>query len=134
MLVGAAVTAMIQSSSLTTSLLVPLAGARLISLERAFPIVLGANLGTTVTALMASLAATGPHARAGVSIALVHLLYNVAGIGLIYPVRKIRAIPLAAAQRLADTAASSPRRAFFYVLVFFYGLPGVVAVFSGGLD
>ena len=72
MLVGLGVTVLVQSSSVTTSLLVPLAGAGLLSLERAFPVVLGANLGTTMTALLAALAITGPNAKAGLTIALVH--------------------------------------------------------------
>ena len=134
MMVGAAVTVMIQSSSITTSLLVPLSSAGLLSLERAFPVVLGANLGTTTTALMAALAVTGVHAEAGLSIALVHVLYNVTGIGLIYPVRKLRSIPLAASQRLANIAASSPRRAFVYVLILFYAVPGAFALVGGVFD
>jgi sodium-dependent phosphate cotransporter len=134
MLVGLVVTAMVQSSSITTSLLVPLAGAALITLPQAFPITLGANVGTTVTALMAALAATGANAAAGITIALVHLLFNLSGILLIFPLEKIREIPLAAARWLANTAAESRRWAIVYVAVLFYALPAVFAVVNNLLQ
>ena len=57
LLVGIIVTIMVQSSSITTSIMVPLAGAGLIRLEQVFPITVGSNIGTTITALLASLAA-----------------------------------------------------------------------------
>jgi sodium-dependent phosphate cotransporter len=126
-LVGIVVTVMVQSSSITTSLLVPLAGAGLITLQQAFPITLGANIGTTVTALMASMAVSGVNAQAGVTIALVHLLFNVTGTVMIYPVKAIRRIPLRLAQGLADIAVNSRQWALLYVLVLFYGLPAFFA-------
>jgi len=134
MLLGMVVTAMVQSSSITTSLLVPLAGAGLITLEQAFPITIGANVGTTVTALMAALATTGVNARAGITIALVHLLFNLTGTVLLYPVERIRRIPLAAARWLADAVAESRRWAIIYVLAFFYGVPAVFAVLKNILE
>jgi sodium-dependent phosphate cotransporter len=127
-LVGMFVTALVQSSSITTSLLVPLAGAGLLTLPQAFPITIGANIGTTVTALMAALAVTGPNAQAGVAIALVHLLFNLSGTLLIYPTPAIRRIPLGAARRLADIATKSRMWALLYVAVLFYGLPALFTV------
>ena len=127
-LVGMFVTALVQSSSITTSLLVPLAGAGLLTLPQAFPITIGANIGTTITALMAALAVTGPNAQAGVTIALVHLLFNVSGTLLVYPVPAIRRIPLAAARSLADIATKSRVWALLYVAVLFYGLPALLTV------
>ncbi|MDA1236888.1 MAG: Na/Pi symporter, partial [Acidobacteria bacterium] len=73
MLIGMAVTVMVQSSSVTTSLLIPFAAAGILTLRQAFPITLGANIGTTVTALAASLAVSGANATAGTTIAIVHL-------------------------------------------------------------
>mgnify|MGYP001447154111 CR=1 FL=1 len=130
MLVGVIVTVMVQSSSITTSLLVPLAGAGLLTLEHAFPVTLGANIGTTVTALLATLAVSGPNAVAGVEIALVHVLFNLSGIVLIYPVRSIRSVPLIAAQRLAEVAAGSRMWALIYVLGLFYGLPVALVILN----
>jgi sodium-dependent phosphate cotransporter len=127
-LVGILVTTLVQSSSITTSLLVPLAGAGLLSLAQAFPITIGANIGTTVTALLAALAATGVHARAGITIALVHLFFNLSGTLLIFPVRAIRNVPLKAAQRLADVAVESRVLALAYVGILFYALPALFAL------
>lgn len=127
MLVGAIVTVMVQSSSITTSLLVPLAGAGLVTLRQAFPITLGANIGTTITALLASMAASGPNAQAGLEIAIVHLLFNLTGTLLIYPVEAIRRIPMNAAQRLADLAVKSRQWALVYVIALFYVLPAAFA-------
>jgi sodium-dependent phosphate cotransporter len=126
--VGISVTVMVQSSSITTSLLVPLAGAGLLTLEQAFPITIGANIGTTVTAFLAALAVTGPNAVAGLTIALVHLLFNLTATTIIYPVHRIREIPLNAARRLAKLAVRSKPLAFVYVILLFYGLPALFAL------
>jgi sodium-dependent phosphate cotransporter len=120
--VGAGITAIIQSSSVTTSLLVPLAGAGIVKLEKVFPVTLGANVGTTITALLASLAGDSR----GLTIALVHLLFNVTGILLIYPFRPIRRIPLRLARGLADAAVRSRRNAIIFVIGLFYALPGLL--------
>ena len=125
-LVGAIVTVMVQSSSITTSLLVPLAGAGILTLERAFPLTLGANVGTTVTALLATLAVSGANAHAGVEIALIHLVFNISGILLIYPIPFIRRLPLVAAERLSQVAVESRKWALLYVVGLFYGVPAAL--------
>jgi sodium-dependent phosphate cotransporter len=127
-IVGVIVTIMVQSSSITTSLLVPLAGAGLITLGQAFPITVGANIGTTVTALLAALAVTGENAVLGLTIALVHFLFNISATLLIFPVERIRNIPLRAAERLASVAVASRRWALLYVIILFYGIPALFAV------
>lgn len=129
-LLGAVLTVMVQSSSITTSLLVPLAGAGLLTLEQAFPVTIGANVGTTVTALLATLAVSGANAHAGVEIALVHLLFNLSGIALVYPVPFIRRLPLVAARSLARAAVESRKWALLYVLGLFYGLPAMLVVLN----
>ncbi|UCG86730.1 MAG: Na/Pi symporter [Gemmatimonadota bacterium] len=130
MLVGVSVTVMVQSSSITTALLVPLAGAGLITLEQAFPITIGANVGTTVTALLAALAVTGPNAGAGITIALAHLLFNLSATALIYPVNRIRGVPLTAARALAAIAVKSRKWALIYVVALFYLIPAAFAVLN----
>ena len=129
-LIGIVVTVMVQSSSITTSVLVPLAGAGLVTVRQVFPITLGANVGTTVTALVASLAVPASTAHLAVQIASVHLLFNVVGIGLIYPWGRIRSLPINAAKRLARVAVRSRKTAIVYVLVLFYGIPGALIALS----
>ena len=129
-LFGAVATVMVQSSSITTSLLVPLAGAGLITLNQAFPVTLGANVGTTVTALLASMAVSGANAQAGITIALVHLLFNVTGIVMVYPIPAVREIPLGLARWFAGVARQSRGWAVVYILFLFYGLPSLFAFLS----
>jgi sodium-dependent phosphate cotransporter len=130
MVVGIVVTVMVQSSSITTSLLVPLAGAGVLKLEQAFPVTLGSNIGTTVTALIAALAATDTNAAAGLTIALVHLLFNLSGTLLIYPFAPIRRIPMIFARKLADVAVESKALAIAYVIGLFYVIPVVFAILN----
>ena len=128
MIIGVVATVMVQSSSITTSLLVPLAGAGMITLEQAFPITIGANIGTTITALLAALAVTGPNARWGITIAVVHLLFNISATLLIFPSPRIRRIPLRLSRRLAAVAVRSRKLALAYVVGLFYGLPALFAL------
>lgn len=121
-LAGLVFTAIIQSSSVTTSLLIPLIAAGILSLENAFPVILGANVGTTVTALLASL--TGN--IAGITIAFVHLLFNVVGILIFYPFQFIRSIPLRLARGLAAKCAQSRKYAVIFILSVFYLIPGLL--------
>ena len=124
-LVGVAVTAMVQSSSITTSVLVPLGGAGLLRLEQAFPVTIGANIGTTVTALLAAMAVAGPNAVAGLEIALVHLLFNLSGLAIIYPVQRIRKVPLDVARAVTRLALRSRKLTVLWVALLFYGLPSL---------
>ena len=124
--VGIVATVMVQSSSITTSLLVPLGAAGLLRLEQAFPITLGANVGTTITALMAALAVSGPNAIAGLEIALVHLLFNLSGIALIYPIPAVRRVPLAVARGVGRAALRSRKLTVFAIAAVFYGVPALI--------
>ena len=125
-LVGVAVTVMVQSSSITTSLLVPLGAAGLLRLEQALPITIGANIGTTVTALLAALAGSGVNAGFGLQIALVHFMFNLTGLVAIYPLRVTRNIPLRAARYLTTLAIRSRRLTLLWVGVLFYGVPALL--------
>jgi len=128
MLLGVVATVMVQSSSITTSLLVPLAGAGVLTMPQALPITLGANLGTTVTALLAALAATGVNAEAGLTIALVHLLFNATGTLMILPWPSLRRLPVWAASGLAGLAVRSRIWTLVAVATVFYGVPILLAV------
>ncbi|HKJ55256.1 MAG TPA: Na/Pi symporter [Nitriliruptoraceae bacterium] len=118
--VGLIVTVLVQSSSITTSILIPLLGAGVLTLANAFPITLGANVGTTVTALLASLAVAS---SAGLVIALVHTLFNVAGILLIYPVPAIRRVPLGIATWIAAQAVHHRSLIVVYIIGLFVVVP-----------
>ena len=120
--IGLVVTASVQSSSITTSILVPLVATGLVQLEHAFPITLGANVGTTVTALLASLAGN-VH---GLAIALVHTLFNLSGILLFYPFGPLRRLPIRMARWLGDVAGERRVMALVFIAVVFFAIPLVV--------
>jgi sodium-dependent phosphate cotransporter len=132
---GAIVTMLVQSSSTTTSLIVPLAGTGLLTLEEVYPFTLGANIGTCVTALIAATAVLDNH-LAALQIAMVHLLFNVTGVTLIYGTPFLRNLPILAAQTLAKIASQRKYIAFVYILSVFFLVPtillGVTLMLAGG--
>ncbi len=128
---GAGVTVLVQSSSTTTSLMVPLAGTGLFSLREIYPFTLGANIGTTITALLAAIAVSGDNAVFALEIALVHLLYNTLAVAVIYGAPFLRNLPLKGAEWLANVAAEQKLLALGYVLGVFFLVPGAILVLSG---
>jgi len=131
LLVGLVLTTLVQSSSVTTSLIVPLAGAGMVTLEQVFPYALGANLGTTVTALLAALSLGEP---IGLAVALAHLLFNGIGIALIFPLKAIRRLPLWLATNLANGAVRWKLLPVAYVLGLYLVLPIVLIWLGGEVD
>ena len=99
-LTGVGVTILVQSSSITTSALTPLVGVGVISIERMFPTVLGANIGTCVTGLLAALAADGEKLPYTLKVAYSHLFFNITGIVIWYVIWPMRAIPVGASKFL----------------------------------
>jgi sodium-dependent phosphate cotransporter len=120
MLFGLVITVLVQSSSITTSLAVPLAGAGILTLRQIFPYTLGANVGTTITAILAALAVGEVSA---VTVAFAHLSFNVCGILCIWPIPAIRRIPLSLARSFAALAARWKWFAVVYIIAIFYVLP-----------
>ena len=120
MVFGVFITILVQSSSITTSLVVPLAGAGILQLRQIFPYTLGANIGTTITALLASLVA-GTHAP--LAVAFGHLAFNIYGILLIWPIEKIRNIPIKMSEKFAAIAVRNRMVPMVYILVVFFLIP-----------
>jgi solute carrier family 34 (sodium-dependent phosphate cotransporter) len=120
MVLGMVITISVQSSSITTSILIPLAASGILSLQSCYPVTLGANVGTTITALLASLATNRPEA---LTIALVHTLFNLFGIAILYPVPTLRRVPIRLAERLADLAVDHRTAVIGYVIGTFLVIP-----------
>lgn len=123
---GAVVTVMVQSSSTTTSLMIPLAGSGMFSTKQIYPFTLGANIGTTITALLAATAISGPTAVVALTIALVHVLFNVLAVAVIYGIPVLRDLPLKAADRLAVIGTENKLMALSYVLGVFFVFPSLI--------
>jgi sodium-dependent phosphate cotransporter len=125
MILGLLITISVQSSSITTSIMIPLAAAGVVTLRNIYPVTLGANVGTTITALLAALAASRPEA---LTVGIVHSLFNLGGIFLLYPIPAVREIPIRAAEKLAKLAVERRMLAIAYVVTAFIVVPllGVV--------
>nr|VFJ92479.1 MAG: solute carrier family 34 (sodium-dependent phosphate cotransporter) [Candidatus Kentron sp. H]VFJ93357.1 MAG: solute carrier family 34 (sodium-dependent phosphate cotransporter) [Candidatus Kentron sp. H]VFK00173.1 MAG: solute carrier family 34 (sodium-dependent phosphate cotransporter) [Candidatus Kentron sp. H] len=128
---GTAVTVLVQSSSTTTSLIVPLAGAGLLNTREIYPFTLGANIGTCITSLLAATAISGDYAVFALQIALVHLMYNVLGVMLIYGIGFLRELPIKGAEFLAEIAVEQKAIGIAYVLSIFFVIPGIFLGVTG---
>ncbi|XP_023364390.1 sodium-dependent phosphate transport protein 2A [Otolemur garnettii] len=125
MVVGAGMTFVVQSSSVFTSAITPLIGLGVISIERAYPLTLGSNIGTTTTAILAALASPREKLSSSFQIALCHFFFNISGILLWYPVPCTR-LPIRMAKALGKRTAKYRWFAVLYLLVCFLLLPSLV--------
>ncbi|MEL6267863.1 MAG: Na/Pi symporter, partial [Pseudomonadota bacterium] len=123
---GTAITVLVQSSSTTTSLVVPLAGSGVFSLRQIYPFTLGANIGTCITALLAATAVSGANAIFALQIALVHFSYNVIGVLVIFGLPFTRNLPIYAAEWLAGLAMKNKLYVAAYIGLVFFILPIVL--------
>jgi sodium-dependent phosphate cotransporter len=124
---GLAFTIVVQSSSITTSLLIPLVAAGILTVEAAFPITIGANIGTTTTAILASFATGNVSA---IIIAFAHFLFNLTGTVFIFPIKFFRMAPISLAKAFGNLAATKRRYAFIYVLGVFFLTPTLLIIIS----
>ena len=123
-LFGMVLTIMVQSSSITTSTIVPLAGAGIVTLRQLYPFTLGANLGTTVTALLASLTL---NVTAMVA-AFAHLFFNIFGILIIYLNPLLKDIPIKLAEWMSEVSIKNKFIPIIYLLTFFFVLPFLIII------
>lgn len=123
---GTFVTILVQSSSTTTSLMVPLAGTGVFGLKEIYPFTLGANIGTCVTALLAATAVSGAEAGPALQIAMVHLVYNTLGVVVIYGIPFLCNLPIRGAETLARVASERKSLAFAYIIGTFFVVPGLL--------
>jgi sodium-dependent phosphate cotransporter len=128
---GVVFTTIVQSSSVTTSLLVPLVAAGVITMEVAFPITIGANIGTTGTAILASFASAAATGNvSAIVIAFVHFLFNLMGALFIFPIKVFRRVPISLAQSLGNLAHRKRGYAIAYVLGLFFVVPSLLIIIS----
>ncbi len=123
LILGMLFTALVQSSSITTSLAVPLAAAGVVTIHQIFPFSLGANIGTTITALLAALS-TGN--TAAITIAFSHLLFNILGISIFLPLKNI---PITMAMKFAQFSKTRKYLPVLYIIFLFFIIPGLLIYF-----
>jgi solute carrier family 34 (sodium-dependent phosphate cotransporter) len=116
---GLLTTAAIRSSTVTTSLVVPLVAKKVVRIKSAFPFVLGANMGTTITAFIAALF----NSNAAISIAIAHFLFNLIGVLLFFPIPYLNQLPIKLADGLGRLTLKYRLVGFLYVLLTFFFIP-----------
>lgn len=123
---GVLLTGALQSSSITTSLSVPLVATRKVSLSSVFPFIMGANIGTTITALLAAIFKS----EAAVSLAIAHLIFNLIGVLIFLPFGKIRNFPVRLAKKFGMMASDNRLIGFFYIILTFFLIPFLLIYLS----
>ncbi|MEJ2053273.1 MAG: Na/Pi symporter [Calditrichaceae bacterium] len=126
LILGILMTAIVQSSSVTTSLIIPLAGAGVISIRQIFPYTLGANIGTTVTAILAALATQN---HIAITVAFSHLCFNIFGIMVFYP---LKMLPIGLAEYVGERASKSRLNLIIFIIGFLmiYIIPLLIIIFN----
>merc|ERR1719201_2898261 len=117
---GTLLTVAVQSSSITTSIMTPLVALDIITLEQVLPLTLGANIGTTCTAFIASVVSGS---AAAIQVSICHLLFNILGIAIWFPLPFMRAVPLRWARLMGDYVVMFPWFGMLYIVVSFVALP-----------
>ncbi|NVJ86643.1 MAG: Na/Pi symporter [Algoriphagus sp.] len=125
-LYGTFLTAAVQSSTVTTSLIVPLVATKKVSLRKVFPFIVGANIGTTITAGIAAFYKS----EAAIALAIVHFLFNTFGALIILGVPRLREIPLSLADYMGKKSAKSRAWGFAYLLLTFFVIPFLLIYLS----
>lgn len=123
---GSIVTILVQSSSTTTSLMVPLVGSGVLKVRDVYPFTLGANIGTCITALLAATAVSGEFAAFALQIAIVHLLFNVAATVIIFGIPFLRELPLKGADWISEMAIKNKGAVAGYLISVFVVMPGAI--------
>ncbi len=123
---GLVITSVAQSSSLTTSLIVPLVATGKVKVKKAFQFILGANIGTTITALIAAVF----QSEAAISLALVHLLFNLFGVIVFFLIPYLSKIPVYLAKKMGRVTVKVRLVGFAYIFIAFFLLPFTLIYFS----
>lgn len=125
---GTVTTAAIRSSTITTSVVVPIVAQRIVSLRKAAPFILGANIGTTITAFIAAF--FNSNTSGAISIAIAHFLFNFIGVLVFYPIPILRRIPMELANRLGKLTLKYRLAVFVYILMIFFFIPFSLIYFN----
>ncbi|CAH1777713.1 unnamed protein product [Owenia fusiformis] len=128
--VGAGLTILVQSSSIFTSAITPLVGIGVLKIDRMYPLTLGANIGTTFTAILASLTQSSTKLKLALHIAFCHLFFNIIGIIIWYPIPAMRRVPIKLAKFLGNKTAKYRWFAIVYLILMFFLFPAFIFAIS----
>ncbi len=112
------------------SILTPLVGLQVLALERNYELTIGANIGTTITAFLASLTQTGLFFRQSVQIALTHFLFNLSGCILWYVIPYFRRIPIYLSRQIGEIVSKYRWFALVYIIIIFFLFPLIILLLA----
>lgn len=127
---GLVITSIAQSSSLTTSIIVPLVATGKVKIKKAFQFIMGANIGTTITALLAALF----QSEAAISLAIVHFLFNLTGVMIFFLLPFMSQVPVYLAKKMGEITMRVRLVGFAYILIAFFLLPFTLIYFSEAME
>lgn len=124
---GLVFTILVQSSSATTSLVVPLAAMGLFSLRQIFPFIMGANVGTTMTALLVAASQVGSAGfHDSMTIAFCHFYLNLLAVILVAAIPGLSTSVLGSTEFLADRAEERPVALVGYLAALSVAMPAII--------
>jgi sodium-dependent phosphate cotransporter len=125
---GLGITAAIRSSTITTSLVVPLVAKKIVAMKKAAPFIMGANVGTTITAFIA--VTLNSNTADAISIAIVHFLFNFLGVLIFFPIPILRKLPVELADGLGALTLRYRIAGLIYILLTFFIIPFSLIYFN----
>lgn len=125
---GLLTTGAIRSSTITTSVVVPIVAKKITSLKQAAPFIMGANIGTTITAFIA--VTLNSNTSGAISIAIAHFLFNLIGVLIFFPVPVLRKVPIALANGLGRLTLKYRLIGFVFILLTFFFIPFSLIYFN----
>ncbi len=127
---GLVTTATIRSSTITTSLVVPLVAKKIVTLRSVAPFILGANIGTTITAFIAAIF----NSNGAIDIAITHFLINFFGVAIFLLPPYLRELPLLLSLGLGKLTRKYRLAGFIYILLIFFVIPFLLIYFYKGMS
>lgn len=125
---GVVTTAAIRSSTITTSVVVPIVAKKVASIKQAAPFIMGANVGTTITAFIA--ATLNANSSSAISIAIAHFLFNFIGVLLFFPIPVMRRLPIELANGLGKLTLKYRFVGLLFLVLTFFVIPFVLIYFN----
>jgi solute carrier family 34 (sodium-dependent phosphate cotransporter) len=125
---GLLTTAAIRSSTITTSVVVPIVAKKIVTIKQAAPFIMGANIGTTITAFIAAM--LNANTAGALSIALAHFLFNFIGVLIFFPVPVLRRLPIELANSTGELTRKYRMTGFVYLLTTFFFVPFSLIYFN----
>ncbi|CAG5085636.1 Oidioi.mRNA.OKI2018_I69.PAR.g10950.t1.cds [Oikopleura dioica] len=127
---GLVLTIAVQSSSIVLAILTPIVAIGVVSIDRAYPITIGANIGTTITGLIAAFANASGNFHDALAVSLSHMFFNIFGFILFFLIPITRAPVIKASNWIGKMASKYRWWSIMYTILAFIALPLILFLIS----